>query len=208
MCVDAYRKSAKNYDKFVEPLNAALRQIAMKLYPPREDLKVLEVGCGTGTNLELYHNAGCHVHGIDTSPAMIEQAKNKLGDRAELTLGSAAEMHYPENSFDLVICMLTLHEMPRQVRSQVINEIKRVLKKDGRLLIVDYNTGTLRFPKGWLYKGLITFFEVVAGREHFRNYRDYLSNRATTGLIDLNGLLLEKSKIVSGGNIGVYLVRI
>ena len=65
MGVDAYRKSAKNYDKFVEPLNAALRQIAMKLYPPMEGLKVLEVGCGTGTNLELYHNAGCHVHGID-----------------------------------------------------------------------------------------------------------------------------------------------
>ncbi len=47
----------------------------MKVYPPKEGMLVLDVGCGTGTNLSLYHEAGCSVFGIDSSPAMLAEAK-------------------------------------------------------------------------------------------------------------------------------------
>lgn len=148
MNADPYEKSAKNYDIFVERFATSLRQIGMKVYPPKEGMLILDVGCGTGTNLSFYHKAGCSVFGIDSSPAMLEEAKNKIGDQAELLLGSASEMYYPDEFFDLVIGMLTLHEMPRKIRSQVMNEMVRVLKQEGRILLIDYHPGSIRFPKG------------------------------------------------------------
>ena len=206
MNVDPYKKSAKKYDFFVEPLNTTLRQIGMKVYPPKDGMLVLDVGCGTGTTLSLYHKAGCSVFGIDSSPAMLEEAKKKLGGQAELLLGSASEMHYPDEFFDLVTGMLTLHEMPRKIRPQVMNEMVRVLKKDGRILLIDYHPGSIRFPKGWMYKAVIYFFEIVAGREHFKNFRDFHANNGIPGLIDSYKLTMEKTKIVGGGNLGIYLL--
>jgi ubiquinone/menaquinone biosynthesis C-methylase UbiE len=170
MNADPYAKSAKKYDIFVERITTSLRQIGMQVYPPREGMLVLDVGCGTGTNLNLYQKAGCKVFGIDTSPAMLKEAKNKLGKQAKLQLDSASEMCYPDKYFDLVIGMLSLHEMHRDIRLQVINEMIRVLKQNGFILLIDYHPGSTSFPKGWMYKALIYFIEIVAGREHFRNF--------------------------------------
>lgn len=202
---DPYRKSAEKYDTFVEPLINALRQIGMKVYPPSEGMYVLDIGCGTGTNLCLYHEAGCRVFGIDSSPAMLERAKKKLGDRAELLQEDASEINYPDGFFDLVTGTLTFHEMHRQIRSHVANEMVRVLKQNGRILLIDYHPGPIHFPKGWMYKAVIYFFEIAAGLEHFKNFRDFLSNKGIPELIASHKLTMEKSKIVSGGNLGVYL---
>ncbi|VGO20589.1 class I SAM-dependent methyltransferase [Pontiella sulfatireligans] len=206
MNTDPYANSAKKYDIFIERFATSLRQIGMQVYPPREGMLVLDVGCGTGTNLNLYHKAGCKVFGIDASPAMLEEAKNKLGNQAELRLGSASEMCYPDESFDLVIGMLTLHEMCRDIRLQVMNEMVRVLKREGRILLIDYHPGSIRFPKGWIYKALIYFIEIAAGREHFRNFRDFLANNGMPGLIKSLKLTIKKTEIIGEGNLGAYLL--
>ena len=100
---------------------------------------MLEVGCGTGTNLDLFAEAGCRVSGIDLSPAMMNIARRKLGERADLRLGDAADMPFADASFDLVLSFLTLHEMPTAVRSSVMQEIVRVAGRDGRALFVSAN---------------------------------------------------------------------
>ena len=203
---DPYKKIAKTYDRYVEPSIAVLRQIGMKMYTPREGIHVLDVGCGTGTNLMLYHEAGCNVFGIDLSPTMVEVAQKKIGDRAEIRLGDASKMPYSDDSFDLVTGFLTLHEMPSQIRPAVISEMVRVMKHGGRILLIDYHLGPIRFPKGWMYKAIILFFEIMAGREHFRNYRDFLSRNCLPNLISTKNLRVSNEKIVSGGNIALFLL--
>jgi len=173
---------------------------------PREGIHVLDVGCGTGTNLMLYHEAGCNVFGIDLSPTMVEVAQKKLGDRAEIRIGDASKMPYSDDSFDLVTGYFTLHEMPSQIRPAVISEMARVVKHDGRILLIDYHLGSIRFPKGWMYKAIILFFEIMAGREHFRNYRDFLSRNCLAGLISTKNLRVSNEKIVSGGNVALFLL--
>jgi len=207
MVDDPYRRYASKYDTFVEPFNSVIRQIGIKSFPVKAGMKVLDVGCGTGTNLVLYHKSGCHVHGIDLSPSMLGVARNKLGKQADLRVGDASEMPYQDNFFDLVTSMLTLHEMPHVIRPQVMKEMIRVMSREGRILLTDYHPGPIRFPKGWIFKAVILFFEMVAGREHFKNYRDFLKRKGLPGLIDTLKLVAEKRKIVSGGNIALFIVR-
>jgi len=204
---DPYRVKARLYDAFVEPFSTTVRQIGLKMYPPVKGALILDLGCGTGTNLNLYQKAGCKVCGIDSSPAMLDIAREKLGKRAELRIGDASQMPYPDGLFDLVTVMLTLHEMPSQIRADVMSEIIRVMKDDGRVLLIDYHPGPIRFPKGWYYKVIILLFEIAAGREHYRNYRDFLEKDGLPSLYKSQELIVDKKKIISGGNLGLFLLR-
>jgi hypothetical protein len=54
---------------------------------------------------------------------------------------------------------------------------------------------------------VILFIGRVAGREHFSNYRDFLSRRGLPGLIENQKLIVNRQKIVSAGNIAFFLVK-
>ena len=207
MKVDPYKKNAKLYDTFIGPLTSGLRALGMKMFPPREGMAVLDVGCGTGIHLELYQKAGCNVYGIDQSPSMLQVARNRLGESASLYMGDASNMPYQDKEFDLIVMSTVLHEMPRAVRAAVINESKRTLKEEGRILLIDFHPGPIRPLKGWLYKSIITFIEFAAGGEHFKNYHDFIANKGLPAIASAHGLSIDKKKIVSGGNIALFLLR-
>lgn len=204
---DPYHNFASKYDIYIEPFNSVVRQIAMNMHPPKKGMLVLDVGCGTGTNLSLYQKVDCNVFGIDLSPSMLEVARIKLSTRANLLLGNASEMPYPNNVFDMIIAFLTLHEIPGNIRPEVMEEMVRILKHDGRIMLIDYHHGPIRFPKGWWYKTIILIFEIMAGSEHFKNYRDFLRKHGIQGLIDPQKLNIEKKKIVSKGNLALFLLN-
>ncbi|MFO7883284.1 MAG: class I SAM-dependent methyltransferase [Desulfobacteraceae bacterium] len=202
--MDPYKNSAKFYDTFIGPSTAVLRKKMLDMYLPKKGIRVLEVGCGTGINLRLYQKTGCEINGIDLSPSMVKIASQKLGIKAHIKVGDASQMTYADNYFDLVIAMLTLHEMPDSIRSPIIDEMTRVMKPDGRLLLVDFHPGPICFPKGWLYKIIILFFERIAGQEHYRNYRNFLMNKGLPPLLRINNLSVEKEEIVFGGNLALF----
>jgi ubiquinone/menaquinone biosynthesis C-methylase UbiE len=204
---DPYKKVAKLYDTLFEPFNSGLRAIGLKMFPPREGMIVLDVGCGTGVHLELYQKAGCKVYGIDQSPSMLRVARNRLGKSANLYVGDASNMPYQDKKFDLVILCTVLHEMTRAVRSAVTNESKRILREEGRILLIDFHPGPIRPIKGWIYKSIIALVEFAAGREHFKNYRDFIANKGLPELISTHGLFVDNEKIVSSGNFALFLLR-
>lgn len=203
---DAYRRVAGWYDRIFGGMNAGLRGIGLKMFPPHEGMDVLDVGCGTGIQLASYQQAGCRVSGIDTSPAMLEVARRRLGEEASLQLGDAARMPYPDRAFDLVLATTVLHEMAPEVRGDTLDEMRRVLRTDGRILLIDFEAGSVRPFRGWITKGVIAVSEVAAGRSHHRNYRDFMAHGGLPPLLGAQGLSVDQRRIVSGGAIGLYLV--
>ena len=203
---DPYHFVARWYDKLFEPMNKGLRLLGLRMFRLKERMTILDVGCGTGVHLELYQRYRCDLYGIDPSPSMIEIARKRLGDRAELHLGDASEMPYEDRSFDLVISMLALHEMNHSTRSSVISEMKRVLKDTGRMLLIDYHPGPIRPFKEWRTKLIVLLIEVAAGREHFRNYRHFMSMKGLPTLITEHALVVEKQKVVGGGALALFLL--
>ena len=188
MNADSYRFVANIYDRIFEPLNRGLRGIGIRMLPPEQGMKVLDVGCGTGVHLNLYRNAECDVYGIDNSPSMLDVARKRLGAGADLRLGDIAQLPYDDGQFELVLCMLVLHEMDQLSRMAVIAEMKRVIKPNGHILLIDFHAGHVTSMKGWFTKPFVFLSEVAAGRRHFRNYRHFMS---------IGGLphLIEKSQL-------------
>ena len=204
---DPYRRIAGLYERLFESMNKKLRILGLRLHLPPEGGSILDVGCGTGTHLETYNRREHILYGIDTSPSMLRVAKERLGDKAELIQADASEMPYKSDFFDLILCMLVLHEMDDDVRSSVLGEMKRVLKDDGRILLIDYHAGKPSKLKGRFSKLLIVLTEIAAGRRHFRNYRHFMSIGGLPALVERSQLETDKKRIVGNDTLSLYLVR-
>jgi ubiquinone/menaquinone biosynthesis C-methylase UbiE len=203
---DPYRNIARMYDRLFENMNKGLRLAGVRMFRPSKGMNILDVGCGTGTHLELYQRYQCNLYGIDLSPSMLEVARARLGDSALLELGDATRMPYKDRKFDLIISMLSLHEMAQQTRSGVLSEMKRVLIDDGRILLIDFHPGPYQPFQGWISKVIIFFSELAAGGEHFKNYRQFIATKGLSTLVTQNKLEVEKQNILAGGTFAIFLV--
>ncbi|MBN1312502.1 MAG: class I SAM-dependent methyltransferase [Anaerolineae bacterium] len=199
-------EAAKTYDCIIEPLVRGIRATGMKLVSLRDDASVLDVGCGTGSHLNIYQKAGYKVFGIDLSPGMLNVAQKKLAGQAGFCLGDVAHMPFLDRSFDLVQAVFVLHTLPDAARSPVLAEVRRVVKREGRFLVIDYHVGSSRFLIGWLWKAATVLIENVADREHTRNYRSFMANGGLPPLLAQNGLHIDQISFVGGGTIGLYLL--
>jgi ubiquinone/menaquinone biosynthesis C-methylase UbiE len=205
MYKDPYRSVAGIYDRLFESMNEGLRLVGFRLYRPKDGMHILDVGCGTGSHLELYQRFKCHFYGLDLSASMLGVAREKLGDSAQLVEADASEMPYKNEKFDLILCMLSLHEMSPEARAFVLREITRTLKEKGKLLLIDFHPGPYKPLKGWTTKAIILLSEIGAGRRHFKNYRHFLSHGGLATLMKQQNLSIEKQRILAGGTFAVYL---
>jgi ubiquinone/menaquinone biosynthesis C-methylase UbiE len=128
--------------------------------------RVLEVAVGTGLNLERYPE-GVELTGIDLSPQMLDRAKARarsLGIDADLRVGNAQDLDFPDASFDTVVCTFSLCAVPDDAGA--VDEMVRVLRPGGLLLLADHVVST-----SWWLRGMQRALEVVSIRsaeEHFR----------------------------------------
>lgn len=100
--------------------------------------RVLEVAAGTGRNFGHYSRE-VTLAGIDLSPAMLDHARahaHDLGLEVDLREADAQRIPFADNSFDTVVCALSLCSIPSPATA--IAEMKRVLVPGGRLLLVDH----------------------------------------------------------------------
>ena len=204
--LDAYAKSARTYDKFIEPTMVKCRQVALEMYPPRNNISILDVCCGPGGQLNIYRQSGARLFGIDKSPAMLEVARRKLGDAAELSLQDAAHTTFADETFDLVTISMAIHEMPTAMRSAVLTECKRVLKKEGRLLVIDFSFGPYHFSRFFYMRIMRRFAEISAGSEHHAHYRDFKARKGMDPLIIEAGLSVDKKVVLPTGLVALYLL--
>ena len=202
---DPYRRIARFYDRLVEPMQAGVRKVALEALPPRPGWHVLDVGCGTGTGLLPYLEAGCHVSGTDVSTAMLEQASARLGEQAKLYLTTSGEpLPAEKNRFDLTVTTLVIHEVPIEARTEFLLEMARVTKPEGRMLVTDFRFGSLRGWRGPVLRTATGVMERLSG--HYSGYRSFKATGGVPTVVDAAGLAVEREKIVAGGNMALYVI--
>ena len=105
---------------------------------------VLDVGCGTGTLAiasKKRVGVGGTVHGLDASMEMLARAEKKArgaGVEVFFKSGVAETLPFPDAQFNVVLSTVMLHHLPQKARLQCAREIRRILKPDGRVLVVDF----------------------------------------------------------------------
>ena len=134
-----YAKISSVYDIFFGPTLHAGRLEAIRRLPIRPGDNVLEVGIGTGINAPLYPR-DCLVTGIDFSVSMLEKARRRItahGIRnVELMRMDAADLQFPDGSFDVVYAPYVISVVPDPV--QVAREMLRVCRVGGHIVVLNH----------------------------------------------------------------------
>jgi ubiquinone/menaquinone biosynthesis C-methylase UbiE len=205
---DPYRLVARFYDRVLEPINAPLRGIARTMVEPQREWTVLDVGCGTGAALADYADLGCEVIGVDASPAMVSVARDRLGPDIELYDDVTDQIPVADDSVDLVHIGFVLHSLSQYEAVQLLQEISRVLKPTGHVVVIDFSAGGVSFPSGWKNRALSVVAEMTAGPTHARHSLSFHRSGGLDPLIAHAGLAVEASKVVGGGNMVVAALTI
>jgi len=97
----------------------------------------LDIGCSQGQFTILLKNIVSKTTAVDTSEEAIQRAKDKYADykNIKFEVGELPLLKYGDDSFDLVIALEVLYYLRKEERNKALKEIKRILKKDGILLI-------------------------------------------------------------------------
>ena len=112
-------------------------------------LRVLEIGCGMGTDGAQFAKAGADYTGIDLTDAAVELARRRFqvsGLKGEFRVADAERLDFPNESFDLVYSHGVLHHTPDI--EAAVREIHRVLKPGGRAIVMLYHRGSYNYRIG------------------------------------------------------------
>ncbi len=110
---------------------------------PEQCRRVLEIGCGTGTFSRLLARRAERVLAIDLSPQMIRLARerSRLYPNIDFVRGDVMTQHLPDNEFDCVATLTTIHHLPAE---PLLRKIREALKPGGTFVCLDlYRRSTL-----------------------------------------------------------------
>lgn len=110
------------------------------LLPQNDGARVLDLGCGTGLELEYYfaRNPAAHITGIDLSAGMLNALKAKFpGKRLQLICGSYFDVPLG-NGFDAAVSVESLHHFTAEEKIKLYTELFAALKPGGYFVLTDY----------------------------------------------------------------------
>jgi len=186
-----FNKIARYYDKGILGiwLNRVLKKISEEI-KIKNNSKILDVGFGTGNFLQIISkNKTLKLEGIDISSKMREIAKNKLKNKAQLNLIPIEKIHY-KNKFDYIFSTEAFHHYEDQ--NIAIKNMKRALKENGKLIIVDLDFGRIL---NWI------FHIIEPGNSKMNSKKDFYNLFKKYGFKDIKQKKLGLFAIMNVGKI-------
>ncbi|MBS3135654.1 class I SAM-dependent methyltransferase [Candidatus Woesearchaeota archaeon] len=188
-----YDNLAKIYDLIDLPLEWKISKFRKKLLKGLHG-KVLEIGLGTGKNLKHYPS-DVSLDAVDASQGMLSIAEKRNKD-ARLHRMDAEKLSFNDNSFDAVVCTLSLCSIEKPLNA--LREMKRVMKKNGKILLIEHVRSRNK---------AISFFQKIASPVWKLMFGCSL-DRDTGKSIEKVGLSIESEKSIFLGDVfRVFICR-
>ncbi|PKL72645.1 hypothetical protein CVV26_00015 [Candidatus Kuenenbacteria bacterium HGW-Kuenenbacteria-1] len=107
----------------------------------KDDDTILDLGCGNGRLFELFNNKKIDYIGIDNCEELIKIAKEKYqSTNATFLVGDAINLPFKNEKFNAIFCIAVLNHIPsKKLQIKVLKNIKKILKKDGVLIMTNWN---------------------------------------------------------------------
>lgn len=149
---------------------------------------VLDAACGEGYGSDILSKSAYHVYGLDIDEQSIKHAKETYGKlNIDFLVGSIEKLPFEDAFFDVIVSFETIEHVNEDLQNKFLNEIKRVLKKDGLLIIStpnkevysEYRNYSNPFHVKEFYKD--EFYDFLKSR--FKNVDFYYQLRESTFLL-------------------------
>jgi ubiquinone/menaquinone biosynthesis C-methylase UbiE len=196
-----------SYLAFIEPfLYTAKRQVVKRI----RDLgikEVIEVGCGTCRQAAALAAAGIAVSAVDLSDKLFPSRKStRMPQNLTFFQADGRSLPFADESYDVALTSMVLHEMEPVSRIPVLREMIRVLKNRGTVMIMDFDFD----PKNdWNWSSLvIRIIERMAGRKHHGHFRDFVGSGGVPQLLKRLNLFKWHRQPILNGRGGLFEVRI
>lgn len=150
-----YNWMAKIYDAFIL-IFPLWKKWLKKVIPHIDGKKILEVSFGSGYLMTQYASDKYEIYGIDYNEKMLEKTARKMKKmnvQAQLSQGNVEKLPYPENTFDIVINTMAFTGYPDG--DKALGEMNRVLRKGGKLLLLDFDYPDNRNVTGYIIVRLV-----------------------------------------------------
>ena len=195
-----------DYSTIIDPILKDVRICVAGLSGVKTGDRVLDVCCGTGDQVFHYTRKGAIATGVDQNLSMIELAERNRKRRgfkhSTFHLASATELPFPDGYFDCASISLGLHEIERDERNKAVSEMKRVVKKEGVLMFIDFQ---VPLPKNSIAY-LIRAIEFIAGRDNHKCFTDYLAQGGLAQILKETQLTPQKEALLKFGNLQILKV--
>ena len=195
-----------NYETLVDPLLRDLRKFTPEFSHMKAGDKVIDVCCGTGAQALEYGRHGIIATGIDSSQDMLKIAtRNRMRQKAvnvSFQLADAANLPFPDGYFDYATVSFGLHDKEKPIRYQIISEMKRIVKQDGSLILIDFQ---VPLPRN-VWAVFARAIEFLAGGSHYQGFRDYLASGGLEDILKNHGLRVECRTCLKSGLIAATKV--
>lgn len=201
--VGAVLHSAVLYDAMVwlalRGRERQFRQRLLDLSGLRSGEAVLDVACGTGTLAILAKQTvgrSGMVCGLDASPEMLARARSKAARAAvevRFEKAVAQALPYADSSFDLALGTMMLHHIGGAARRELAAELRRVVKPEGRVFLVDFGKPEAK-RRGFAV--------------HFRHRHGHVALQEIVALLEGAGFQLTESGSVGIRNLNFALATL
>jgi ubiquinone/menaquinone biosynthesis C-methylase UbiE len=146
--------------------------------------EVLEIGTGNGAEGVMFAQSGAHYTGVDLTDAALEASRKHfavMGLAGRFQKENAEHLSFPDASFDWVFSHGVLHHTPDT--QGAINEVYRVLKPDGRAIIMLYHKHSFNYVVRIMsYMRLRVLLKILSRAGHWKSDRDQASEASLRGV--------------------------
>jgi ubiquinone/menaquinone biosynthesis C-methylase UbiE len=136
-------KTIDDYNKIATKFSMTRNYLSEDLYDMKKyaksGAKILDLGCGNGRLSQLFDDMDVDYIGTDDSSGLLEIAKHKY-PKAKFVSMKPMELPFEDAQFDLVYCLAVFHHIPsHELRTKYLEEVRRVLKPGGILVLTVWN---------------------------------------------------------------------
>ena len=159
---------------------------------------VLGVATGTGQQAFAFAKRGYNVIGVDLTESMLEIARRDNKDGyVKFEAADATHLRFEANSFDVSCVSFALHDMPPNIREKVLQEMVRITKPDGIMVIVDYDLPHNKIGRALIYR-LITLYEGEYYKQFIASDLDSLLRKTRVEVVERVSVLFGAGRILKG----------